>query len=30
VIFPATLRRSEAESWMIEQVRKQIESVLEH
>ncbi|HIJ87674.1 MAG TPA: 1-acyl-sn-glycerol-3-phosphate acyltransferase [Desulfuromonadales bacterium] len=30
VAFPSELRRSEAESWMMEQVRKQIESVLEH
>lgn len=30
ITFPADLRRSEAESWMMEQVRRQIESVLEH
>jgi 1-acyl-sn-glycerol-3-phosphate acyltransferase len=30
VIFPAGLRRSEAETWMMEHVRKQIDSVLEH
>jgi 1-acyl-sn-glycerol-3-phosphate acyltransferase len=29
IAFPADLRRSEAESWMMEQVRRQIESVLE-
>ncbi|MFZ4858223.1 MAG: lysophospholipid acyltransferase family protein [Desulfuromonadaceae bacterium] len=30
VMFPSALRRSEAESWMMEHVRRQIESVLEH
>ena len=30
VAFPLDLRRSEAESWMMEHVRKQIDSVLEH
>jgi len=30
VNFPSGLRRSEAESWMMEHVRKQIDSVLEH
>ena len=30
VVVPADLRRSEAETWMMENVRGQIESVLEH
>ena len=30
LVAPAELRRSEAENWMMEAVRKQIESVLEH
>ena len=30
VAFPSDLRRSEAESWMMEHVRKQIDSVLKH
>ena len=30
VTFPSDMRRSEAETWMMEHVRKQIESVLEH
>ena len=30
VVVPAGLRRSEAETWMMENVRGQIESVLEH
>lgn len=30
VVFPSDLRRSEAETWMMEHVRKQIDSSLEH
>jgi len=30
VVFPSDLRRSEAETWMMEHVRKQIDSTLEH
>jgi 1-acyl-sn-glycerol-3-phosphate acyltransferase len=30
IAFPSALRKGEAESWMMEHVRKQIDSVLEH
>ncbi len=30
IVFPSDLRRSEAETWMMEQVQKQIDSSLEH
>jgi 1-acyl-sn-glycerol-3-phosphate acyltransferase len=30
VVFPSDLRRSDAETWMMEHVRKQIDSSLEH
>jgi 1-acyl-sn-glycerol-3-phosphate acyltransferase len=30
IVFPPDLRRNEAETWMMENVRQQIDSVLEH